>query len=66
MQLSEQGRQRRERKCPIFKKVAKWDLTPGSLDCDSGTLPRSVEGLLIQILVHCAVLGLVFPVLGQA
>ena len=39
IQLSEQGRQWRERKCPIFETVAKGDSNPGSLDCESGILP---------------------------
>ena len=41
IQLSEQGRQWRERKCPIFETVAKRDSNPGSLDCESGILPLS-------------------------
>ena len=41
IQLSEQGRQWRERKCPIFETVTKWDANPGSLDCESGILPLS-------------------------
>ena len=41
IQLSEQGRQWREQKCPIFETVAKGDLNPGSLDCKSGILPLS-------------------------
>ncbi len=41
IQLSEQGRQWRERKCPIFETVAKGDSNPGSLDCESGILPLS-------------------------
>ena len=32
IQLSQLGRQRSERKCPIFEKVAKGDSNPGSLD----------------------------------
>ena len=39
IQLSRLGRQQRERKCPIFETVAKWDSNPGSLDCESGILP---------------------------
>ena len=31
----------RERKCPNFETVAKWDSNPGSLDCESGILPLS-------------------------
>ena len=41
IQLSQQGRQWRERKCTIFEKVAKGVSTPGSLDCESGVLPLS-------------------------
>ena len=41
IQLSEQGHQWRERKCPIFETVTKRDSNPGSLDCESGILPLS-------------------------
>ena len=41
IQLSQQGCQWRERKCPIFETVAKGDSNPGSLDCESGILPLS-------------------------
>ena len=41
IQLSEQGRQWRERKCQIFETVTKRDSNPGSLDCESGILPLS-------------------------
>ena len=41
IQLSEQGRQWRERKCSNFETVAKGDPNPGSLDCESGVLPLS-------------------------
>ncbi len=41
IQLSEQGRQWRERKCPIFETVTKGDSNPGSLDWESGILPLS-------------------------
>ena len=41
MQLSQLGPQWIERKCPIFETVAKGDLNPGSLDCESGILPLS-------------------------
>ncbi len=41
IQLSEQGRQWRERKCLIFETVTKRDSNPGSLDCESGILPLS-------------------------
>ena len=40
-QLSQLGRQWRERKCPIFETVAKGDSNPRSLDCESGILPQS-------------------------
>ena len=35
IQLSQLGRQWRERKCTIFETVAKGDSNPGSLDCES-------------------------------
>ncbi len=38
IQLSQLGRQWRQRKCPIFETVAKGDSNPGSLDCESGIL----------------------------
>ena len=41
IQLSELGRQWRERKCPIFETVAKGDSNPGSIGCGSGILPLS-------------------------
>ena len=41
IQLSRQGCQWREEKCPIFETVAKGDSNPGSLDCESGILPLS-------------------------
>ena len=41
MQLSQLGRQWRERKCPIFETVAKGDSNPGSLDCESDILALS-------------------------
>ena len=41
IQLSQLGRQWRERKCPIFDTVAKQDSNGGSLDRESGILPRS-------------------------
>ena len=41
IQQSQQGRQWRERKCPIFETVAKVDSNLGSLDCESGILPLS-------------------------
>ena len=45
IQLCQQGRQWRERKCPIFETVAKGDSNPGSLDCKSGILPLSYRAL---------------------
>ena len=39
IQLSQQGRQWKERKCPIFETVAQRDSNPGSLDCEFGILP---------------------------
>ena len=47
--LSQLGRQWRERKCAIFETVAKRDLNPGSLDCESGILPLSYRAPLIGI-----------------
>ena len=41
IELSQLGRQWRERNCPIFETVAKGDSNPGSLDCESGILPLS-------------------------
>ena len=41
IQLSRQGRQWREGKCPIFQTVAKGDSNPGLLDCEFGILPLS-------------------------
>ena len=41
IQLSQQGRQWRERKCPIFEMVPKGDSNAGSHDCESGILPLS-------------------------
>ena len=41
IQLSQQGRQWRERKCPIFETVANGDSNPRSLDCESCILPLS-------------------------
>ena len=41
IQLSQQGRQWSERKCPTFETVAMGDSNPGSLDCESGILPLS-------------------------
>ena len=41
IQLSQLGRQWRDRKCAIFENVAKGDSNPGSLDCESGILPLS-------------------------
>ena len=46
IQLSRQGRQWREGKCPIFQTVAKGDSNPGSLDCESGILPLSYRAPL--------------------
>ena len=51
IQLSQQGRQWRERKCPIFQTVAKGDSNPGSLDCDSGVLPLSYRAPLWDAVV---------------
>ena len=53
IQLSRQGRQWREGKCPIFQTVAKGDSNPGSLDCESDILPLSYRaplryGMVVQ------------------
>ena len=50
IQLSQQGRQWRERKCPIFETVPKEDSNPGSRDCESGVLPLSYRAP--QYIVH--------------
>ena len=49
IQLSEQGRQWRERKCPIFETVTNRDSNPGSLDYESGILPLSYRAPLSHI-----------------
>ena len=46
IQLSQQGRQWREGKCPIFQTVPKGDSNPGSHDCESGILPLSYRAPL--------------------
>ena len=56
-QLSQLGRQWRERKCPIFETVAKGDSNPGSLDCESGVLALSYRApqsyiLLVRLTVN--------------
>ena len=51
IQLSQLGRQWRERKCPIFETVAKWDSKPGSLDCESGILPLSYRAPHVVIII---------------
>ena len=52
IQLSEQGRQWRERKCPLFETVTKRDSNPGSLDCESGILPLSYRAPQLQLQLH--------------
>ena len=52
IQLSQQGRQWRERKCPIFETVAKGYSNPGSLDCESGVLPLSYRAPMVYIHVN--------------
>ena len=47
IQLSQQWRQWRERKCPIVETVQKGDSNPGSHDCESGILPLSYRALHI-------------------
>ena len=54
IQLSRQGRQWREGKCPIFQTVAKEDSNPGSLDCESGILPLSYRAPLLRTCTACA------------
>ena len=51
IQLSRLGPQWRERKCPIFEKVAKGDSNPGSLDCESSILPLSYRAPVERITV---------------
>ena len=63
IQLSQRGRQWRERKTPIFETVAKGDSNPDSLDCESGILPLSyrydcVEGESEQLFRYFCSLGL--------
>ena len=53
IQLSEQGRQWRERTCPIFETVAKRDSNPGSLDCESGILPLNYRAPYLFALENC-------------
>ena len=48
IQLSQQGRQWRERKCPIFETVPKGDSNPGSHDCESGILPLSYRAPQVE------------------
>ena len=57
IQLSRQGRQWREGKCPIFQTVAKGDSNPGSLDCESGILPLSYRCPLRHRMIHHASLS---------
>ena len=52
IQLGEQGRQWRERKCPIFETVTKRDSNPGSLDCESGILPLSYRAIIVDCLSY--------------
>ena len=52
IQLSEQGRQWRERKCSIFEAEAKRDSKPGSLDCESGILPLSYRAPHVWCCIH--------------
>ena len=55
IQLSEQGRQWRERKCPIFETVTKRDSNLGSLDCESGILPLSYRAPFEETNKSCSV-----------
>ena len=52
IQLSQQGRQWRERKCPTFDTVAKRDSNPVSLDCESGIVPLSYRAPLFSEKTH--------------
>ena len=52
IQLSEQGRQWRERKYQIFGTVTKRDSNPGSLDCESGILPLSSTQVVLFDLIR--------------
>ena len=49
-QLSQLGRQWRERKCPIFETVAKQDSNPGSLYSETGILLLSYRAYCVGIL----------------
>ena len=51
IQLSQLGRQWRERKCPTFETVTKGDSNPGSLDCESGILPLSYRAPQVAFFV---------------
>ena len=67
-QLSQLGRQWRERKYPIFETVAKGDSNPGSLDCESGILPLSYRTPYLATLLYTDILSIFFyagPLLNQ-
>ena len=49
IQLSQQGRQWRERKRPTFETVPKWDSNAGLHDCESGILPLSYRAPLKHV-----------------
>ena len=51
VQLSQLGRQWRELKCQHFETVAKGDSNSGTLDRESGILPRSTQYMLIVVVV---------------
>ena len=51
IQLSQLGRQWRERKSPIFETVTKGDSNPGPLDCESGILPLSYSAPQVEMVV---------------
>ena len=57
IQLSQQGRQWRERKCPIFETVAKGDSNPGSLGCESGILPLSYRAPCVTVNIVALLVG---------
>ena len=51
VQLSQLGRQWRELKCQNVETVAKGDSISGSLDRESGILPRSTQYMLIVVVI---------------
>ena len=59
IQLSQQGHQWRERKCPIFETVAKGYSNPGSLDCEPSILPLSYHAPLYHFLINTIIFKLI-------